>query len=74
MYTILKSLERTDTLTLLVKSGIISCSIINHKKVYEAFLFERKKGLGTVQSITNVSETFKLSESNVYRIIKKMKG
>ncbi len=73
MYESLKILEENNLFDTLVKQGIISITIAGHKYIYETFLKEKSKGIGTSQAVTNTSIETATPESTVYKIIRKMK-
>lgn len=73
MYETLKILEEKNLFNNLVKQGIISITIAGHKFIYETYLREKSKGIGTSQAVTNTAIETKTPESTIYKIIRKMK-
>jgi hypothetical protein len=73
MYETLKILEEQNLFKTLVKQGIISITIAGHKYIYEQYLREKAKGIGTAQAVANTSVETNTPESTIYKIIRKMK-
>ena len=67
-YKILKELKENNSFTKLVSSGIISISIANKLMIYEKYLQELKENQKPV-AIQFTSEYYKVSVSNIYKII-----
>jgi len=72
-YELITKLEKLDYFNDLLKQGIVPINWTTYKQIYEFYCVEKQKEKGK-QLITNVCEKFRLSESSVYEIIKKMKG
>lgn len=70
-YELLKEIENTENFATLLKRGVIPISILNKKCYYEKYKEELKIN-SKVQSISNVSEDFNVSEMTVRRAIKFM--
>lgn len=67
-YKILKELKKNGLFSSLVSSGIISISIANKLMIYEKYLQELDQNQKPV-AIQFTSEYYKISVSNVYKII-----
>ena len=72
-YKLLEKLEKLNYFNELLKQGIIPINWLTYKQIYEFYCQEKQNEKGK-QLITNVAEEFKISESSVYDIVKKMKG
>ena len=70
-YELIAKLSQLDYFKDLLKQGIIPLNWTNYKQIYEFYQEEKQYAKGK-QLITNVCEKFKISESSVYAIVKKM--
>jgi DNA-binding MarR family transcriptional regulator len=70
-YELIAKLSQLDYFKDLLKQGIIPLNWTNYKQIYEFYQEEKQHTKGK-QLITNVCEKFKISESSVYAIVKKM--
>lgn len=61
-----------DDLKRLVKLGFISCHIMNWKQYYESYMIELQTNDKSV-AVTHIADKNKISERQVYKIIKYMK-
>ena len=73
MYECLQKLEDANLLTKSVQSGVISCTLIVHKKIYEEFMFLKDGGMKTTEAVLEVSVKRNIGVSSVYDIIRKMR-
>jgi len=64
----LKKIENDSTFVILLQKGIIPLSILDRKCYYEFFLNERLTN-SKVQSISNTSENYNVSEMTIRRAI-----
>lgn len=72
VYEILLSEMKTPNFLHLIKSGIIPITIMDYKMYYEMYLSEKQKGIGKMQSISNVASEFNCSERTVRNAIEVM--
>jgi len=70
-YELIAKLSQLDYFKDLLKQGIVPVNWTNYKQIYEFYQQEKQHAKGK-QLVTNVCEKFKISESSVYAIIKKM--
>lgn len=70
-YDVLVSLG--DDLKRLTKLGFISCHILSWKQYYESYMHELQDNEKSV-AVTHVADKNKISERQVYKIIKYMKS
>lgn len=71
-YEVIKRIENNMDFTILLKKGIIPLSVLSKKCYYERYLQERLQ-TSKMQSITNTSEEFRISQKTVYNAIKFMR-
>lgn len=71
LHTLIKHIENDTTFIKLIELGVIPINVLDKKVYYERYLQERRKE-GKMQSITNVSEEYGVSEITVRRAIKYM--
>lgn len=71
VYKTLDNLYESGELATLFKCGLISSSVILWYKIYSIYIFQIDKGVKKSQVITEVADTFGISESLVYRVIKR---
>lgn len=71
LHKVIKEVENDSRFIKLMQLGVIPLSIFDKKVYYERYLQEREKE-GKMQSITNVSEEYGVSEITVRRAIKYM--
>ena len=75
MIEILIQLDQCGHLRKLVKSGLMSPSVLNYYNIYlEVDKYKRTTNMRMTDIVSLVSENFGLSESTVYDICKKMKS
>lgn len=74
MYETLEKLEKLDLISECVEKGIISPSIIRHKELFERIKNEKGKGKKISEIMTQLSFDERISESNLYKIHRKMKS
>ena len=67
-YLILKELKENNLFNKLVSSGVVSISVANKLMIYDKYLEELKENQKPV-AIQFTSEYYKISVSNVYKII-----
>ena len=72
-YDVIKRIEDNLDFTIFLKKGLIPISILTKKVVYEFYMSERKTN-SKMQSISNTSEEYKISEKTVYNAINFMRG
>lgn len=66
--------ENLDKVKVDVKNGLMPCSIISHFTIYSRFDYYRKLGNPCCDATIYVCNDFQVSESTVFRIIKKMES
>lgn len=71
LHTLIKHIENDTTFIKLIELGVIPINVLDKKVYYERYLQERRKE-SKMQSVTNVSEEYGVSESTVRRAIKYM--
>jgi len=57
-----------------VENGIIPYSIITYRNIYARYDAYKKMGENTTVAILRIEEEFKMSESSIYKIIKRMES
>lgn len=57
----------------LVRDGWISCSLPQYEEIVYYYKSEVSKGIGSQQAVYNTSVKAKMSERQIYNIIKKLK-
>ena len=70
---VLDKLYDSGELMHLAKSGLLSTSILIYRKIYHAYNFQLLNGVAKTQAITDVADVFGVSESMVYKILKKLR-
>lgn len=81
-YELIKKLEQLDYFPQILTSGIIPMNWMDYKVIFEFYESELKKlskGIEPTAKLkrlakTHTADEFKIGESSVYQIIKKMKG
>lgn len=81
-YDLINKLEELPYFNTLLKQGIIPMNWVDYKVIYEFYLSELEKlkreglpkrtALRTAKTIT--ADEYRIAESNVYKIIQKMRG
>jgi hypothetical protein len=57
-----------------IQSGIISCSVLFHWEIYARYDALKKMGNSEVMTRFRIAEQYKMNESTVFRIVKKMES
>lgn len=55
-----------------VNLGLMPCSLLRHWEVYSRYDAYKKMNHSVVDSVLNASDDMRVSESNVFKIIRKM--
>lgn len=70
---VLDRLHDSGDLEAMVKSGLISVSVILWRKIFHAYESRILEGETESQSVTDISDTFGVSERTVYRTLNRLK-
>lgn len=70
---VLDKLYDSGELLDLAKSGLISTSVLLYRKIYHAYFFQLENNVSKMQAITDVADVFGVSESMVYKILKRLR-
>lgn len=71
-YEYLLSLENDGKLKRLIRSGVITATILNYYTIYKLYLFETSRNRAKMDAMENVCVTCKTNINTVYRSIKMM--
>lgn len=70
---VLDKLYESGELMELAKSGLLSTSVLIYRKIFHAYNFQIKNEVSKMQAVTDVADVFGVSESMVYKILKKLR-
>lgn len=72
-YEYLLNLENDGKLKPLIKSGVITSTILNYFTIYKIYLYEEAHNRSKMDAMENVTITCRTSKDAVYRSIKMMR-
>jgi len=67
----IQKLRDSGELEELINAGILPLNFLIWEKINNSFVFQKKNNISTAQAVTDVSDIYNVSESTVYRVIKK---
>lgn len=70
---VLDKLYESGELMELAKSGLLSTSVLIYRKIFHAYNFQINNEVNKMQAVTDVADVFGVSESMVYKILKKLR-
>ena len=71
-YTLIKNLEQTNDIGMLLKKGILPFGIVTKKIYYEYYKRELSKKISSVQSLKNTAIEYQVSDMTIRRAIRFM--